>query len=78
MHMVLYTVAFILAAVMLTIMGFTGYFYFATATLLGLIWLGLCLRGFMASNDAVWARGVFLFSLVVITGICIAMAVDVV
>jgi protoheme IX farnesyltransferase len=78
MHMVLYTVAFIMAAVMLTVMGLTGYFYFATAILLGLVWLGLCLKGFMARNDAVWARQVFLFSLVVITGLCIAMAVDVV
>jgi len=77
MHMVLYTVAFIIAAVMLTVVGLTGYFYFAIATLLGLIWLGLCLRGFMASNDAVWARQIFLFSLVVITGLCIAMAIDV-
>jgi protoheme IX farnesyltransferase len=77
-HMVLYTIAFIIAALSLTMMGFTGYVYFATAALLGLIWLWQCLKGFKCKNDAVWARKVFIFSLVVITGICVTMAIDVV
>jgi protoheme IX farnesyltransferase len=77
-HMVLYTIAFIIAALSLTVMGFTGYVYFATAGLLGLIWLWQCIKGFKCKNDAVWARKVFLFSLVVITGLCVTMAIDVV
>lgn len=76
-HMVLYAIAFIFAAELLTFTGFTGYIYFVTSALLGLAWLGLCLKGFKASNDADWARKTFLFSLVVITGLCVAIAVDV-
>ncbi len=77
-HMVLYTIAFIIAALLLTILGFTGYVYFGVTLLLGLIWLVLCIQGFKAASDARWARKVFLFSLVVITGLCLMMAVDVV
>ncbi len=75
-HMVLYAIAFILAALSLTVMGFTGYVYFAVAAILGIIWLLQCLKGFKCKNDAVWARKVFLFSLVVITGLCVMMALD--
>jgi protoheme IX farnesyltransferase len=77
-HMVGYTIAFIIAALSLTLLGFTGYVYFATAAVLGLIWLWMCLKGFKCKNDTVWARKVFIFSLVVITGLCVTMAIDVV
>ncbi|HEX2578786.1 MAG TPA: UbiA family prenyltransferase, partial [Rhabdochlamydiaceae bacterium] len=77
MHMVFYTAAFIIAALSLTLLNFTGYVYFATAAILGLFWLWQCFKGFKCQNDAVWARKVFLFSLVVITGLCITMALDV-
>jgi protoheme IX farnesyltransferase len=75
-HMVFYTVAFIVAALLLTAFDYTGYLYFTAAALLGLAWLWLCIKGFKASNDARWARQVFLFSLVVITGLCLTMAFD--
>jgi len=77
-HMVLYTIAFIVAALLLPLLNFTGYVYFWTAAILGLIWLWQCLQGFKCKNDAVWARKVFLFSLVVITGLCLSMGLDVV
>ena len=75
-HMVFYTIAFIVAALLLTVFDYTGYVYFTVAALLGLAWLWLCMKGFKASSDARWARQVFLFSLVVITGVCLAMAFD--
>jgi len=75
-HMLLYTIAFIVAALLLTFFDYTGYVYFTVAALLGLAWLGLCMKGFKSSNNARWARKVFLFSLVVITGLCLAMAFD--
>jgi protoheme IX farnesyltransferase len=77
-HMVLYTIAFLIAALLLTVMGYTGYIYFVVAALLGLAWLVLCIQGFKTTNDARWARKVFLFSLIVITGLSVMMAVDVV
>lgn len=75
-HMLLYTIAFIAAALLPTLFDYTGYVYFAVAALLGLAWLWLCMQGFKSSNDARWARKVFLFSLVVITGLCLTMAFD--
>jgi protoheme IX farnesyltransferase len=75
-HMVLYTIAFIISALLLSIMGFTGNVYLTVTGLLGIAWLVLCLQGFKTKSDPRWARKVFLFSLIVITGICLAMAFD--
>jgi len=77
-HMVLYTIAFIGTTSLLTFFGYTGYAYLVVATLLGGTWLWICKDGFKAEDDKVWARQMFLFSLVVITGLCGALAMDVV
>jgi len=68
-HMVLYIIAFIGAALMLTVYGYTGYLYLVIAALLGLNWLRLCLRGFKTNNDQLWARQMFRHSLIVITAL---------
>jgi protoheme IX farnesyltransferase len=75
-HMVLYTITFIISALLLSIMGFTGNVYLTVTGLLGIAWLVLCLQGFKTKSDPRWARKVFLFSLIVITGVCLAMAFD--
>jgi len=77
-HMVLYIVAFIFIALALTALGYTGYFYGVITALLSLIWLGMCIRGFNTSNDTLWARNMFVYSLVVIMGISLAIPLDVV
>lgn len=76
-HMILYTIAFTIACSTLTLFGYTGYLYLTVSTLLGLAWLYICSTGFKAPNDKLWARKVFLFSLVVITGLCTSLALDV-
>lgn len=75
-HMVLYTIAFLVVALLLTVFGYTGYVYFTATALAGIVWLGLCIQGFKARIDAQWARKVFLFSLIVITVLCVTMAFD--
>lgn len=77
-HMVLYIVAFIITALMLTITDYMGYIYGIVAALLGLAWLGLCLNGFSIENDKLWARKMFVYSLVVIMGLCLTIPFDVV
>lgn len=77
-HMLFYLIAFILVSTFLTIFGYTGLIYLTTISLLGLIWLFLCLQGFKTKKNALWARKMFLFSLVVITIQCIAMSFDVI
>lgn len=76
-HMVLYILAFIGTAVMLTIKGYTGNVYLVVAALLGISWLGLCIYGFTIDNNKAWARQMFIYSLVVIMGLCIAIPFDV-
>lgn len=76
-HMLLYTIAFTLVCSLLTIFGYTGYIYLSISTLLGLGWLYICTTGFKAPNDKLWARHIFLFSLVVIIGFCTSLTFDV-
>ncbi len=76
-HMLLYTIAFTIACSLLTVFGYTGNIYLIVSTLLGLAWLALCITGFKAPNDKLWARKMFLFSLVVISGLCTSLALDV-
>ena len=44
--MLLYIIAFIVAASLLTVFGYTGYAYLTITLLLGLAWLALCVKGF--------------------------------
>jgi len=71
-----YIVGFILASSLLTVMGYTGFIYAAVMFLLGLRWLQIVARGATATDDALWARQVFKFSLWVLLGFCIMISLD--
>lgn len=75
-HMHCYIAAFTGAALLLTYFGYTGYAYLAIASLLGLGWLYLCYKGWKSESDTRWAHQMFRFSLVVITGLFIALSFD--
>ncbi|MGZ3732177.1 MAG: heme o synthase [Parachlamydiaceae bacterium] len=75
-EMALYIVAFTATTLLLTMTGYTGYFYLGSALLLGGTWLGLCFKGFKQSNDTLWAKNMFVCSLVVIMALCVTMAFD--
>jgi protoheme IX farnesyltransferase len=72
-QMLFYIIAFIVAALMLTVLGYTGYMYTIVAVLFGCTWLWLCIKGFKSNNDKIWARQMFVVSLVVITALCTAL-----
>lgn len=78
-HMLLYIIAFIATTLAFTAFGYTGYYYAVIAVILGLVWMGLCISGFNndAHKDTLWARQMFIYSLVVIMGLCIAIPFDV-
>jgi protoheme IX farnesyltransferase len=76
-HMMAYIVVFVVAALMLTIAGYTGYAYLATAGFFGLTWFYLSIQGFTTVNDRVWGRKMFLFSLATINAICFMIVYDV-
>jgi len=74
-HIVIYIVAFIITASLLTAFGFTGYIYLSVVLALGFIWLWRGIAGFKPdTNDALWAKDMFIFSLVILIAISIVMA----
>ncbi|MDR3642282.1 MAG: heme o synthase [Candidatus Doudnabacteria bacterium] len=75
-QMALYIIGFIVASAMLTLFGYAGYLYFAVSTLLGLAWLWRSVRGFKTADNTLWAKKVFLFSLIVLTSLCVIIPID--
>ena len=76
-HMVLYIVAFILTATMLTFFDYTGYVYLVVTTCIGLAWLGLCMKGFKSDNDQLWGQQMFRVSLLLIAAVCFMIPFDI-
>lgn len=63
-NIVIYILAFLLAVMLLTFFGITGYIYLITMTIMGLLWLGLGISGFFTKNSTKWARQMFFVSLI--------------
>lgn len=76
-QMLIYTVSFAIAAILPTVYNLTGYAYLIIALIVGSVWLALCIKGFWMKNNKVWARQMFLFSLVAITLLSLFIVVDV-
>ena len=69
-QMILYIMALSPGSLMLFFCGYTGYIYLVVASLLGGTWLWTAIQGFSCRNDTVWARKMFLVSLIVVMGLC--------
>lgn len=70
-----YIVAFLIAASLLTFLGYAGYTYLAIELVLGFAWLWLAIEGLWTKDDVAWARKIFFFSLIVIIGYSIALSI---
>lgn len=75
-YMLIYIILFIVAILMLSFMGYTGYIYFTVVAALGLRWLWICIKGFHTYDDRIWARKMFIFSIIIITLLSIMMSID--
>lgn len=75
-QIVLYILAFFVATILLVVGGYAGYGYLAVACATSAWWLRMALGGRRAPDDVVWARQVFIFSIITITALCVTMAVD--
>ncbi|KAA1195484.1 heme o synthase [Photorhabdus heterorhabditis] len=75
-HIILYILAFMIATLMLAISGYAGYKYLVVAAAVSVWWLGMALSGYKTANDRVWARKLFIFSIVAITSLSVMMSVD--
>lgn len=76
-HIFSYVVAFIVAAMLLMLLGYAGLTYGAVMSVVGLLWLRVALQGFRAKNDIRWARNAFGFSLIVLLTFSFMISVDV-
>lgn len=75
-HITVYILAFMIATLMLTLVGYAGYKYLIVAAAVSVWWLGMALRGCKTENDSVWARKLFVFSIVAITSLSVMMSID--
>ena len=75
-HIILYIIAFMFATLMLAISGYAGYKYLIVAAAVSAWWLGMALSGYKTTNDRLWARKLFVFSIVAITSLSVMMSVD--
>jgi len=75
-HILGYILAFTAATLMPTFGGYTGYCYFAVAAALGLCWLYLAWSGYNTSDNKLWAKKLFVFSILTIFVLCVMMSID--
>jgi protoheme IX farnesyltransferase len=75
-QMVGYIAAFMAATLMLTAGGYTGYRTLAVAAGLGLAWLFMAWRGCTPKGERLWARQLFIFSLLTIVMLSLMMSID--
>ena len=75
--MLIYLIAFALAAISPGLFNYVGNVYLAIASLLGLAWLYIGIQGVKTTDDKAWARKMFLFSIIVITVLCLVMWVKI-
>ena len=72
--MLVFVILYIAASIMLGIVAVDTFFYLISAVALGFIWLLLALQGFVAVDITKWSRKMFLFSIISITLLSIAMS----
>ena len=75
-HILSYVLAFTGATLLLTLGGYTGYSYFTVAAALGILWLYMAWSGYRTCNERLWAKRLFVFSIVSIVLLSVMMSID--
>ena len=75
-HIVGYILAFMAATLMLTLGGYTGQSTLAVATVLGLSWVYEAWWGYKPSDERLWARKLYIFSIVTIFVLSVMLSID--
>lgn len=73
-QMLLYIIGFMIASSLFFFLHYAGYVYLIVSLFLGLAWLKISIEGFKTKNDPLWARKMFLFSLIVIISSCLTLS----
>jgi heme o synthase len=75
-HIAGYILAFLAAALMLTFRGYTGYGFLAVAAVMGSVWLVMALSGYRTSDNRLWGKRLFVFSILIIFALSVMMSID--
>lgn len=75
-HIIGYILAFMAATLMLTFAGYTGYSTLVVATALGLYWLFTAWSGYEASDVRLWAKKLYVFSILTVVVLSVMMSID--
>ncbi|VFP82188.1 heme o synthase [Candidatus Erwinia haradaeae] len=76
-HIIIYIIAFIASTMMLFIAGYTGYKYLIVMSIVGIWWLSVAVIGYKTYSNPLWAKKVFLLSLIVISAFSIMISIDI-
>ena len=75
-HIFGYILAFMAAVLMLTFYGYTGYNYLAVTAAFCLPWLWVARSGYNTSDNQLWAKKMFVFSILTVFALSIMMSID--
>lgn len=75
-HIFFYTLLFVVAVLLLSVFGYTGYVYLGVMSLLGLYWLWLATKGLSATDSDAWAHKMFHFSLIILLAFSALISID--
>ena len=75
-HIVGYIMAFMAASLMLAFGGYTGYMYLVVVAVLGLFWLVMAWSGYATSDDRLWAKKLWVVSILNIFVLNVMMSID--
>lgn len=76
-QMLIYVPLFTLASLMLTVLGYTGMYYFSAALISGIIWQWLILSNEYHQAPEKWARKQFLLSVIIVLVLSLMMSIDI-
>jgi protoheme IX farnesyltransferase len=73
---VAFSIVLVAATVVLEPLRVAGWRYLFTAALLGAVFIGWAIAGFRRAATGAWARSLFFYSLVYLTLLFVALAID--
>jgi len=74
--MVVHIIAFMLAAQLLTLCGYSGYFYSGAVAILSLYWLLMARLGPKDQTELLWAKKLYIISILTIVVLSVMMSID--
>ncbi|PPI87709.1 protoheme IX farnesyltransferase [Candidatus Pantoea edessiphila] len=75
-HIIFYIFIFFVFTSILTASGYASYQYLTISSLVSAIWFIIALLGYRTSDNNIWARQLFVFSIFTITVLSIMMSLD--